>query len=520
MKKYIFKLIQLFALLFILTQSHAQFRIYPYWLPAEEGHLSVTWVTELPVPGQLTIWEEGKSDTVSLLSQPRFESGFAYSELEESQRDSFPDMFKNANWKHHLIPVGLRANTLYHYRVVQGEESYTATIKTMADLGSKMEVQFAVFADCETDPDGRKTYRKWSVGSQASMSSGRPDEVQTYLITETEGFNFNLESMAKSQPDFYMLPGDIVQGGGYQRAWDEFFYHMAGKFNKNITTAPLLPAIGNWENFGARNGGYEPQAVAKARNKYRSYFNLPANNNPQYKNYYYRTDYGPVTVITLDSSNGLPDSTDFDTNINISASTYPGDDLPDINPGSDQWKWAMEELEDASSAGQIIFVQFHHIPYSSGGHSLPLTAYKSSGQAGIPMRAYTPAFKKYGVVAVFCGHNESLEHSIVDGIHFWDIGIAGDGFGYSIDDIDARRKNIYRQWVAHRDAEEMWNGQQLISGGKHYGHLWVEVVPNSQGYDINMTPKYIFPVTDKEGKVTMVEERIYDHVVKVKKSMP
>ncbi|MGK6353394.1 metallophosphoesterase [Parapedobacter sp. DT-150] len=43
-----------------------------------------------------------------------------------------------------------------------------------------------------------------------------------YLLTETEGFAENLKQVRRSQPDFVLLAGDLVQGGAYQRAWDEF----------------------------------------------------------------------------------------------------------------------------------------------------------------------------------------------------------------------------------------------------------------------------------------------------------
>jgi hypothetical protein len=197
-----------------------------------------------------------------------------------------------------------------------------------------------------------------------------------------------------------LLAGDIVQGGGYQRAWDEFFFHTAGKWGDLMGRVPLIAALGNWECFGARNGGYDPEAIHASRRKFLAYFDGPANANPDHQNAYHRIDYGPVTVITLDSSNGLPDNTDADTNRNIDAALYPGRDLPDINPGSDQWRWCDAQLRDARKTGQIVLVQFHHIPYSSGGHSLPLTAPGSSGQAGLPMRAYTPMFAKYGALPI------------------------------------------------------------------------------------------------------------------------
>lgn len=496
-----------------------QFRVLPYLLPADgDGSIRVTWFTEQGTPGRLALWEAQQRDTQYYSPVPVRIPELDYAVLEESERDSFPDMFTNASWKHTLTLLALKPATAYHYRVTQGDTTYTNVFKTAPAVGDRQRIRFVAFADSETDPEGRYTYRPWKAGAQAPGSSGRPADMPDYLITEAEGFRANLREIKAEKPDFIVLSGDIVQGGGYQRAWDEFFFHTAGKFDDPLGAIPLLPAIGNWENFGARVGGYEPWAVQLSRAKYKAYFSLPSNAHTDYQDAYYRVDYGPVTIITLDSSNGLPDSTDSDTNINISASTYPGNDLPDFNPGSDQWNWAKAQLKAAHEAGQVIFVQFHHIPYSSGGHVLPLTAKNSSGQAGVPMRAYTPMFKQYGVTAVLCGHNESLEHSVVDGIHFWDTGIAGDGLGYSLDDVDPRRKNEYRTWVAHADAPEHWEGRQLVSGGKHYGHLLIDVVPEGdRGYRITMTPRYIFPVTDSEGRVTALETRTYDHIVSVER---
>jgi len=474
----------------------------------------MNWFTTTAQSGHLLVVEEGKTDTLYYQSQPQSHSVLAYSALEESERQDFSDMFEGGNYKHSIQLSGLKPASQYYYRLIQGEEIYEANFCTAPDKDLINELRFITFADSETDPAGRTTYRQWATGDQHSQSSGRPDSIRHYLITETEGFKQNLKVIRERNPAFLLLSGDIVQGGGYQRAWDEFFFHTAGKFDNPLSYIPLIPAIGNWENYGARNGAYQAEAVARSRAKYQTYFDAPPNNQVAYQNYYYRIDYGPVTIITLDSSNGLADSTDQDTNININVSTYSNNDLPDFNPGSPQWRWAENALKEASAQGQLIFVQFHHIPYSSGGHSLPLTAEGSSGQAGVPMRVYTPLFQKYGVVAVFCGHNESFEHSVVEGIHFYDVGVAGDGLGYSLEKKDKRYYNPYGQWVAHHDAPEMWKAKQLLDGGKHYGHLEVNIKPmGGGGYQIRMDPVYIFPLNDLEGKVYGFERRVYDDQV-------
>ena len=59
--------------------------------------------------------------------------------------------------------------------------------------------------------------------------------------------------------------------------------------------------------------------------------------------------------------------------------------------------------------------------------SPPGTGAGQDMQSGQPLRLLTPLLADYGVKAVFSGHDEMYEHAIVDGIHFYDIGIGGDG---------------------------------------------------------------------------------------------
>jgi hypothetical protein len=466
----------------------------------------VTWFTTEPVSGRLTVKRPGGDQT--LWSTPVSMPGLEYSALEESEREKFPDMFPNRNFKHLIRLADLPAGAEIAYAVDQGGERAEGLIRTAPASDQPRRIRLAVFADSETDPEGRTTHREWAPGPQAEGSTGRPAEQPDYLVTETEGFKQNLKFIQDRKPDLMILAGDIVQGGGYQRAWDEFFFHMAGKFDHSLASIPLIAAIGNWENFGARNGGYEPAAIAASRRKYAAYLDGPSNGLAEHRNFYHRVDYGPVTILTLDSSNGLPDNTDNDSNKNIDAALYPGQDLVDCAPGSRMWTWTLEQLADARAQGQVIFVQFHHIPYSGGGHSLPTSLADSSGQSGLVMRAYTPWFQRYGVAAVFCGHNESFEWSAVGNVQFFDAGVAGDGLGYAIDDRDPRRLNPWRKWVAHFDEPELWQGRRLVSGGRHYGHLEVDIERVEGEWKVTYTPVHSFPVTDSDGRVIGFERRV------------
>ncbi|MFQ3587971.1 MAG: metallophosphoesterase [Fimbriimonadaceae bacterium] len=503
----------------VVMAEMADFRVFPYLVQPSSDGVRITWFSHRPTPGRLTVTAEGFRREYRTV--PTLRPELDYSDLEESERKDFPDMHPGPNWKHTVWVRELPADTSVAYTVVQGGSTFQSEFRTAPPRRLNRLLRVIAFADSETDPEGRTTFRRWVPGAQHPESTGRPADIPNYLLTETAGFRENLRIIGSRRPDLLLIAGDIVQGGGYQRAWDEFFFHTAGPWDTILSRIPLVPAIGNWECFGARNGGYEPAAVYASRQKYRTYFDAASNGWAQYQNVFHRVDWGPLTILTLDSSNGLPDNTDADTNRNIDSNAYPGTDLPDISPGSRQWRWTEAQLADARTKGQIVFVQFHHIPYSSGGHSLPLTAEGSSGQAGLPMRAYHPMFLRYGVTAVLCGHNESFEISEVDGLLYVDAGVAGDGLGIPVDDVDPRRANPWRRWVAHRDEAELWAGRRLVSGGKHYGHLEIDLTPTPDGrIEVTFTPVHAFPVTNDDGRVVAVERRAVDRVFRYVRPMP
>jgi hypothetical protein len=40
--------------------------------------------------------------------------------------------------------------------------------------------------------------------------------LDAYPLTETVGYQENLRIVSQRNPDFIVMPGDLVQGGGYQ----------------------------------------------------------------------------------------------------------------------------------------------------------------------------------------------------------------------------------------------------------------------------------------------------------------
>ena len=167
---------------------------------------------------------------------------------------------------------------------------------------------------------------------------------------------------------------------------------------------------------------------------------------------------------------------------------------------------------------------FHGAPYTSGIHGRPAGIGEGLNfSSGLPLRELTPLFLKYGVDAVFSGHDEMYEHSVVGGaeqhadesiahaVHFFTVGIAGDG----LRGPDPVARNPQRVFLAHDDAPEQWSDDGvLLGGGKHYGHLEVRVERGDDGsWQARLEPVYVFPVMNAAGELQRFDTRIYDDVV-------
>jgi hypothetical protein len=563
----------------------AEFRVEPYLQNPSSDGMTITWFTATPEPAVLTIRGPGLRRPIVYTTSPTYEPALDYTDAERSQQiDGLEQgswLRGEANYKHSVDVRGLLPDNRYSYTVRHASASFTAQFSTAPTRDAWRHIRFVAMSDSETEPLGRVLRREWAPGALAEGGLARPSAEQggawdqvfgttvlssvrtlRYMLTEDEGYRRNLQVVESRDPDLLLMPGDLVQGGGYQPGWDEFFRHNAGGLGNGLSRRPIVPALGNWENFGALNGGYgtpdDRSAVVRSRAKYHVYVDAPDNGTPNHRDNYHRTDYGPITILTLDSSNGEPDDaaanypadqkadgTEYngpgtDTQQNFTREEYEaagGTDLADFNPGSIQWNWAEEQLADARARGQIIFVQFHHAPYSNGEHGVPMDHESTSGQGGTPMRQYQPMFEHFGVAAVLSGHSEMFERSFVDedddgtGVHYYDVGIAGDGLrgekrdGPTLND-PLLGYNPFSRWTADQHEPERWesvNGVlQLVEGGKHYGHLEVDMhrLPPAHTPDggtgrdlpvarVTLTPVQVFPVLDDDRALVRTERRVY-----------
>lgn len=481
------------------------FRVLPYLQNPAQDAITVRWLSETAEPGTLQIETPDGSRTLQSTPVPAAAlAGNPWQPEPDDGRLTVP-------WLHSLRVTGLSPGTQYRYHVTQGPQTHSSTLQTAPT--ADQPVRLLVYSDPETEPESSTTPPvDWPV----SVGSNRPEGITRYLVDQTTGYRANCAVMAERQAQLLLLVGDLVETGGEQRDWNEFWRHNAGEYGQIASRVPIVAALGNHENYAGAGGGYSAEGANFATAKFRTYFEHPDNgaSHPEHQGRYYRLDYGPISLIVLDSSDGAPHQTAADTNHNLD-----GSHAPDFNPGSEQYRWLEVQLAEAQQRSRFTFVQFHHTMYGSGPHSIPFGQANFSGQSGIAMRVLAPLFFRYGVDAVFSGHDEMLERSQADGteqlpdgslrpqtIHFYDVGIGGDGLRGPSAGFD----NPFRRFLAHEHAPEVWDGNTLISGGKHYGHLEVNVTQNTAGqWQAELLPVHVFPVISGSGEVTW-ERRLYD----------
>ncbi len=500
-------------------QAQNKFRVFPYLQHPTVDGMTILWFSNDDSPGKLLWWKNNIGISDSLMSEPVKADALAYSSWESTVY--FGGQAPEAPFKHRIQLKGLESGTKYRYRVIQGEDTFSSFFETTPSENDS--IRFVVYSDCETEPESTGKPTRWT--DPATGAS------RNYLIDQTTGYRNNLNIIRSRHPDLVLIAGDLTQHGGEQRDWDEFWRHNTNQ-DSALSLAghiPIIAAPGNHDYYeGSKLGQYNQPGSERAISRYLTYFEEPENKSPNanQEGRYYSFIYGPVTFIVLDLCNNSPNGSDEDTNFYLLGENDPeGGNAPDFGVGSNQYKWLKVQLAEAQKNSLFTFVVFHHAPYSSGPHSFPPgEGEHHDNQSGVPTRVLTPLLMQYGVDAVFSGHDEMWERSEVSGmemnpvkgevnhtIHFYDVGIGGDGLRGTAEGAD----NPNQKFLVHTDVPEVWDEGILVKGGKHYGHLEVDIKQiNDTTWQANLTPAYVFPLYNtKESAYTGYERREYDDKV-------
>jgi acid phosphatase type 7 len=194
-----------------------------------------------------------------------------------------------------------------------------------------------------------------------------------------------IERAAADVPDFILGVGDMVNTSR-DEDWQMLFEVERPLLRDNV----IFPALGN----------HDQQRRGLTIAKFSELFSLPddACRDDAARRYYTFT-YGTARFLILDS------------NSNAFALT-------------DQTAWIEGQLVEARQDPRIrhVFVAMHHPPYSLALHG---------GNRNLRER-WTPLFEKYGVAAVFSGHDHVYERAHANGVHYFVTG-GGGAVPYKLD---------------------------------------------------------------------------------------
>jgi predicted phosphodiesterase len=185
-----------------------------------------------------------------------------------------------------------------------------------------------------------------------------------------------VERVVREAPDFVLGTGDMVDEGSRQDQWQQFFDVEAPLLRDHV----YYPSVGN----------HDRQGRGRTADSYRTYFSVPDNGGETER--YYAFTYASARVLVLDS------------NIYSFALT-------------DQTAWIERELVAARQDPSVhhIFVVMHHPPFSISLH----------GGAKDLRERWAPLFEKFGVSAVFSGHDHVYERAEHNGVRYFVSGGGG-----------------------------------------------------------------------------------------------
>ena len=195
--------------------------------------------------------------------------------------------------------------------------------------------------------------------------------------------------MMRQNPSFVLETGDLVHSGTKKKLWD-IYDEITEPVRSKV---PLFPVRGNHDVGGKEFGKHVEIALTKG--------GVRADNS-----LYYSFDRGGSHFIAL-AVEGVE--------------AYAA--------GSKQYQWLISDLEAAKrNKVKGIFVLFHVPPYSIGAHGSDLKVRK----------VLCPVFQKYGVRAVFNGHDHCYYRTRRDGVTY----IVSGGGGAPLYTTDPRKGAI------------------------------------------------------------------------------
>lgn len=241
-----------------------------------------------------------------------------------------------------------------------------------AVLAAGLLVSTVVFG--EETPYRKGPYSPIPLFQLVKRKADRAKQAHFVVIGDSKharAFKEVLAAAERLRPDFILFTGDMVQSGG---SGIDDWYKLEDEIGDLARRIPFFPIEGNHELSGSTERG---------RQRLLSFFGL--------EKPYYFFDAGPCRFVVLSW------------------------DLPE----GEERTWLEGVLKDAVQKRLMVFV-FNHLPFYTVGH-------KSTGEVPNKPTEITRLFTKYGVLAVFSGHDHIYYRTDRDNVTY--VIAAGAGAG-------------------------------------------------------------------------------------------
>ena len=257
-------------------------------------------------------------------------------------------------------------------------------------------------------------------------------------------------SILARRPDFSFMLGDNIQtftshgGPVTEKKFGPILYaNLRHGLAALPSTVPVFNVIGNWEG---ENGWHPEKKRAWAREARQAFIPTPgADTYPQgghVDQNYYGFTWGDVLCLALNV-------TRYTTSDHAIQSPIGRAD--DWTLGEEQKKWLFEQLSRSKAQWKLLFI--HHTVSGNAGDDVNSRYGRGGGRAAkVGEQALVHQWmRKFGVQALFYGHDHVFTDIPVDGIHYVCVGSAG----------------------------APWKFPQAVTGYKTYwtpfGYTWVDV---------------------------------------------
>ncbi|TFF84204.1 metallophosphoesterase [Candidatus Heimdallarchaeota archaeon] len=224
-------------------------------------------------------------------------------------------------------------------------------------------------------------------------------------LEENQGLKLIFDVLAEKEKQLtfgedYLLSittGDFTDNGSFTGYWADLFHCCSQVWNH----VPLLGCIGNHDYYcGGYGRGHMLGGTEEDCRHWHKYITLPHNSDSQsLDGHWYSFDCGNVHLVFLDSLG-------------------KGWGKYDIDCDSVQWEWLEKDLcnwrlntQKKKGSPEFCFVFLHSAIMSLGFWGRGF----NSGNDEKVQSYLSPLFRKYGVDAVFCGHDHIYQRSFWEG---------------------------------------------------------------------------------------------------------